>query len=138
MWFQSYLDNRSQSISVNGATSKRFDLQYGVPQGSCLGPLLFVMYASKLFSVLEDHLPNVHAYADDSQLYISFKPDAGADQSAAVTAMQNCIDDVKRWMLADKLKLNDDKTEFILIGTRQQLEKLTSAPCASVTHISFR
>ena len=69
-------------------------------------------------SVLEDHL-NVHAYADDSQLYTSFKPDAGAHQSAAVTAMQNCIDDVKRWMLADKLKLNKDKTEFILIGTRQ-------------------
>ena len=136
MWFQSYLDNRSQSISVNGATSKRFDLQYGVPQGSCLGPLLFVMYASKLFSVLEDHLQNVQAYADDSQLYILFKPDAGADQSAAVTAMQNCIDDVKRWMLADKLKLNDDKTKFILIGTRQQLAKVNlSTLCVGVAHI---
>ena len=91
-WFQSYLDNRSQSISVNGATSKQFDLQHGVPQGSCLiGPLLFVMYASKLFSALEDHLPDVHAYADDTQLYVSFKPNGDADQSAAVTVMQNCM-----------------------------------------------
>ena len=124
-WFSSYLNNRSQFISVNGATSKHFDLQYGVPQGSCLGPLLFVIYASKLFSVLEHHLPDVHAYADDTQLYISFKPDSSAEQSKALTALENCIDDIKRWMPADKLKLNDDKTEFIIIGTRQQLKKVT-------------
>ena len=124
-WFSSYLNNRSQFTSVNGATSKLFDLQYGVPQGSCLGPLLFVIYASKLFSVLEHHLPDVHAYADDTQLYISFKPDSSTEQSKALTALKNCIDDIKRWMLADKLKLNDDKTEFIIIGTRQQLKKVT-------------
>ena len=124
-WFSSYLNNRSQFISINCTTSKHFDLQYGVPQGSCLGPLLFVIYASKLFSVLEYHLPDVHAYADDTQLYISFKPDSSAEQSKALTALKNCIDDIKRWMLADKLKLNDDKTEFIIIGTRQQLKKVT-------------
>ena len=85
----------------------------------------FVCYVCKqTIQCFGRHLPDVHAYADDSQLYISFKPDAGADQAAAVTAMQNCIDDVKRWMLADKLKLNDGKTEFILIGTRQQLAKV--------------
>ena len=124
-WFSSYLNNRSQFISVNGATSKLFDLQYGVPQGPCLGPLLFVIYASKLFSVLEHHLPDVHAYVDDTHLYISFKPDSSAEQSKALTALENCIDDIKRWMLTDKLKLNDDKTEFIIIGTRQQLKKVT-------------
>ena len=83
------------------------------------------MYASKLFSVWEDHLPEVHSYADDTQLYVSFKPNGDADQSSAVTAMQNCINDVKKWMLTDKLKLNDDKTEFILIETRQQLAKVS-------------
>ena len=95
-WFSSYLNNRSQFISVNGATSKHFDLQYGVPQESCLGPLLFFIYASKLFSVLEHHLPDVHAYADDTQLYISFKPDSSAEQSKVLTALENCIDDIKR------------------------------------------
>ena len=124
-WFSSYLNNRSQFISVNGATSKLFNLQYSVPQGSCPGPLLFVIYASKLFSVLEHHLPDVHAYADDTQLYISFKPDSGAEQSKALTALENGIDDIKRWMLADKLKLNDDKTDFIIIGTRQRFKKVT-------------
>jgi len=122
-WFSSYLTNSSQFISVNGATSKHFDLQYGVPQGSCLGPLLFVTCASKLFSVLEHHLPDAHAYADDTQLYISFKPDSSAEQSKALTTLKNCIDDIKRWMPADKLKLNDDKTKFIITDTRQQLKK---------------
>ena len=53
-------------------------------------------------------------YADDTQLYPSFKPDDAMNQSAAIIAMQNSIDDVKQWMLADKLKLNDGKTEFMI------------------------
>ena len=100
-------------------------MKYGVPQGSCLGPLLFVIYASKLFAILESHLPDVHAFADDSQLYISFKPATVIEQSAAIKAMQDCITDIRKWMLADKLKLNDNKTEFIIIGTRQQLAKVS-------------
>ena len=123
-WFTSYLSNRSQYVSVNGGISKRFELQYGVSQGSCLGPLLFVLYVSKLFQILESHLPDAHAFADDNQLYVSFKPDSTIDQIAAVTAMESCIDDIKNWMLNDKLKLNDSKTEFLIIGTRQQLSKV--------------
>jgi hypothetical protein len=125
IWFKSYLENRSQCISINGGESKSFEMKYGVPQGSCLGPVLFVMYASKLFTILESHLPDVHAFADDSQLYISFKPVSMIEQPAAIKAMQDCITDIKKWMLADKLKLNDDKTEFIIIGTRQQLAKVS-------------
>ena len=59
----------------------------------------------------------VHAYADDNQLYISFKPGSKASELEAVTALQDCILDIKTWMTADKLKLNDDKTELIVIGT---------------------
>ena len=50
-------------------------------------------------------------YADDNQLYISFKPGSSASELEAVTALQDCILDIKAWMTADKLKLNDDKTE---------------------------
>ena len=56
-WFRSYLSGRSQRVSLRGAVSDKFDLRYGVPQGSCLGPLLFTVYASTLFDVVEKHLP---------------------------------------------------------------------------------
>ena len=54
-----------------------FDLRWGVPQGSCLGPLLFTIYSSDLFFLLESHLPTAHAYADDTQLYLSISPSVG-------------------------------------------------------------
>jgi len=75
-WFMSYLSNRSQRVSLNGCISDSFRLPHGVPQGSCLGPLLFTIYSSKLFEVIKYHLPQAHAYADDTQLYLSFSPDS--------------------------------------------------------------
>ena len=121
-WFSSYLSNRSQSVTIEGVLSEKFKLDFGVPQGSCLGPLLFVVYASKLFKIIESHLPNVHTYADDTQLYLAFKP--GKNEANAVCAMESCIADIRGWMHMDKLKLNTGKTEFIIIGTRQQLNKV--------------
>ena len=73
-WFASYLSNRSQKVTVDGVLSDRFGIDFGVPQGSCLGPLLFVIYSSKLFNIVNNHLQNVHTYADDTQLYLAFKP----------------------------------------------------------------
>ena len=86
---------------------------------TCLGPLLFTIYASELFQVVEEHIPDAHAYADDTQLYISFKPDAGASPTEAVQAMELCVNAIKAW-----LKFNDVKTEFLIIGTGQQLAKV--------------
>ena len=64
-WFKSYLMDRSQRFRFNGCTSNSFPLPQGVTQGSCLGSLLFMIYSSKLFQVIRDHLPDAHAYADD-------------------------------------------------------------------------
>ena len=126
-WFHSHLSNRKQRILINGSYSSDFDLPQGAPQGSCVGPLLFTLYASKLFDVhvVEFHLPKVHAYADDTQLYISFKPDGSATETDAVDALQACIRDIRSWMVQDKHRLNDAKTEFLIIGTRAQLNKVT-------------
>ncbi|CAB4035957.1 Hypothetical predicted protein, partial [Paramuricea clavata] len=99
-------------------------LSCGVPQDSCLGPLLYVIYASKLFDIIEKHLPDAHCFADDSQPYLAFKPDSYMEQNKALAAMENCIRDIRSWMRNDRLLLNDDKTEFLIIGTKQQLTKV--------------
>ena len=97
---------------------------FGVPQGSCLGLLLFSVYVSKLFEVIKSHLPHAHAYADETQLYLSFKPDSAVSETDVRFAMEQCIRAVRAWMVVDKLKLNEEKTEFMLIGTHQQLSKV--------------
>ena len=113
------------TVTINGALSKKFGLECGVPQGSCLGPLLFTIYASKLFSIIKSHLPSAHSYADDTQLYLSFRPLEDTCEAEALVAMENCIADVRSWMINDKLMLNDDKTEFLVIRTRKQLSKVS-------------
>ena len=120
-WFNSYLSGRSQGISINGTLSDKFLLECGVPQGSCLGPLLFVIYTSKLFEIVRNHLPQVHCFADDTHIYLSFQPDSSATSLSALQAIELCVGDIRRWMLNDRLMINESKTEFILIGTRQQL-----------------
>lgn len=126
-WFSSYLLGRSQRILFDGIKSDSFDLRFGVPQGRYLGPLLFVVYASNLFEIIHAHLPNVHCFADDTQLYLACNPNSPTDQAEAVCVMERCISDLTKWMYQDKLKINDDKTEFLIIGSRQQLLKIN--PC---------
>ena len=99
-------------MQFGGCLSDSLSLPYGIPQGSCLGLLLFTIYTSELFEVLRGHLPDVHAYADDTQLYLSFKPNSDVDQHDAITAMEPCVKAIRNWMLVEKLKLNDDITEF--------------------------
>jgi hypothetical protein len=67
----------------------------------------------------------VGGFADDSQLYLSFKPDSDRSKTEAVQKMDDCINAVRSWMLQHKLKINDAKTEFIIIGGQKQLQKVT-------------
>ena len=64
-WFRSYLSGRNQRVAIDGSMSMEFSLDCGVPQGPCLGPLLFIIYTSFLFKIIERHLPQVHCYDDD-------------------------------------------------------------------------
>ena len=131
-WIESYLSNRTQRIYIDGVLSSNFNLKFGVPQGSCLGPLLFSLYASKLFKIVESHLPNPHCYADDTQLYSGFRPGNDLEETAAVTPMESCIAYISQWMHSGNLKLNSGKTECLLIGTRQQLQKVSNNSTLSV------
>ena len=105
-WFTSYLLNRSQRVSFDQNVSEKFNLQCGVPQGSCLGPLLFTIYANKLFEDIKNYLPQSHAHADDTQLYLSFNADSACLQNDTVEAMEQCKQPIQLWMIKDKLRRN--------------------------------
>ena len=122
-WYKSYLSDRKQCIILNGMWSNTFHLPFRVPQGSCLGPVLFTQYASFLFNIFNKHSVCAHAYADDHQLYTDFSPNQ-VSLNEAVTHMESCLQDVKSWMISNKLKMNDSKTECIVIGSYQQLGKI--------------
>ena len=122
-WFKSYLTGRSQRIKLGNCLSSRSDLSFGVPQGSVLGALLFTLYTSPLSSLVCGHAIPHHLYALNSQLYVSISPGASA---AALNDLQLCLASVQSWMSTNKLKVNPDKTEFLLIGKEQLRSKYLS------------
>ena len=77
--------------------------------------------------MIRDNDTDFELYADDSQLYAAFSPKIESDEENAVTKTENCITEVRSWMSENKLKLNDDKTEFIIFGTKAQLKKINTS-----------
>ena len=124
-WFKSYLSDRKQVVTINGETSNSQQLSCGVPQGSVLGPILFTMYTAHLGDIIRKHQIKFHLYADDTQLYISFKPRNQATAENALQRLSACISDIKVWLNMNKLKLNDDKTEVLVIGRKKQIAKVS-------------
>ena len=84
---------------------------------------LFTLYTSKLSETVGCHLPSIHCYPDDTQLYLAFSPNTPDDTDVAVQAIRDYIADLRNWMINDQLLLKN-KTEFLLLGTRQQLTKV--------------
>ena len=124
-WVQSYLNSRKQRIKIDGHLSDAFQLPYGVPQGSDLGPLLFTLNTTPLSSVISKLNMIHHLYADDTQIYLELD---SRNFHSSITELTNCLEAVLAWMGNNKLKLNPDKTEFIVIGDQIRSSLKSSFP----------
>ena len=89
-----------------------------------LGPWLFSDYSSPVASLVRLYDISVHCYADDTQLYVSFNLN---EEAAVLNRLEQCVSDLRVWMNANRLKLNDSKTEFIIFGTSHVLSQLSTA-----------
>jgi hypothetical protein len=117
-WVSSYLSERFQTVSVNGEKSQPVLMRYSVPQGSVLGPKYFTMYTKPVEAICRSHGLLHHFYADDSQVYLSFKPIADLSQIEALHRIERCLADIIAWMNTNMLKLNTDKTEVMLFTSK--------------------
>lgn len=120
-WFSSYISGRKQAVLIENVRSTMWELLFGVPQGSVLGPLLFLIYMSPLGKVLQKLGVQYHFYADDSQIYVTFDVNAA---KSAVKHVQEVVSTIKDWMQSNFLCLNEDKTEVLLIASKNNHAQL--------------
>ena len=111
-----YVSRAKQFVSVNGIDSSLKDVQYGVPQESVLGPLLCSLYTSPLGDIARKHGIPFHLYADDTQVYLLFTSNCPNHTSNEKETAELCVKDIGDWMLCNKLKLNQDKTELLVVS----------------------
>ena len=114
-WFQSYPSNRQQCCKVNGKLSDLMEITCGVPQGSCLGQLLFIIYINDLTLSIKHSLVNM--YADDTSL--SFSSNNISTINEKINEDLECLN---TWLAGNKLSLNVAKTNSIVIGSRKKVK----------------
>jgi hypothetical protein len=128
-WFVSYLLSRSQSVSVGGASSASSNLAFGVPQGSVLGPILFVIYEIPLYHLVSSTNVDMHQFSDDTQYRIDFQfsPDA-VQQREALSSLADCATVTEDWFTQNRVKTNMDKSIFMYVSSARSSSQLESLP----------
>ena len=114
-WFRSYLSGRNQVVSINGVESDPLAITCGVPQGSILGPLLFLCYMNDMPNAIDCLLLQ---YADDSALIYSDK-----DPNNISKILSSNLKNGNKWLIENKLSLHMGKTELILFGSNRKLSQ---------------
>ena len=115
-WIKTYLKGRTFSVRIENINGKKCLLIYGVPQGTILGPLLFVIYIHDIVLIAEKYGLHIELYADDSQWYMGFSP--LSERSETIEKVQTCMSEVKSWMASNFLKVNFDKTDVIFLSNQ--------------------
>jgi len=116
-WFRSYLAARTQCVSVEEALSEVLCLLFGVPQGSVLGPVLFITYTMPLSRIAQIYGIQIHMYADDTQLYESYDVTDMEQRQEVTERLENYISDIQSWMATNKLQLNSNTTELLVLAS---------------------
>ena len=111
-WFESYLTGRHFRVIIDDIETELGKVNSSVPQGSILGPYLFLIYTMELSYILEDFKVKYHLYADDTQIYITV-----TDIEETKVMLDNIIVRIETWMKTRKLKLNIEKTECMFVGS---------------------
>ena len=117
-WFASYLSSRTQFVQIESSRSSLPELNCGVPQGSVLGPLLYVLYTSPVADIIKRHNLTYHLYAGDTQLYVSFKLGSDDLLSSTKFSIEIYVQEINNWMILNGLKLNEEETELLLLSSR--------------------
>ena len=115
--FKSYLENRKLRVCVHSSQSKTQKLKCGVPQGSVLGAKMYAIYAYPMLNIVNKHDVSYHNYADDTLLYIACDNNK-ASVMQTVKSLEVCIADISEWMGCHSLKINEDKTEFVIFSRK--------------------
>jgi hypothetical protein len=115
-WFKSYLVNRAQVVKSNGKTSSQKFLNIGVPQGSVLGPILFMIYVNDLSQHV--HLGTANLYADDTLIYCT-----GTTVSEVNSKLQKCVNEVFNWYEGNRLVLNASKSNTMLVASKYAINQ---------------
>lgn len=120
-WFKSYLNNRKQVVQFNDCVFDEIIVKYGVPQGSKLGPLLFIIYINDVITLMKDQGVVCRLFADDMKLYFSSK-----NEKEIECKINNCLGILTVWLKEHQLKINIRKTVFMLLHDIRKKHKMGS------------